>query len=276
MDRQRQPRVDDFLKAIKRPSVRIPKPEDDFHMYERMEAAFEGLHERLDKLRGNQGRLGYSAQNLMSDLSKAYIESSQRGEEEELAFLDNDMERLVGGFEEVEYEIAEGGNRFGKTIWQERLEAKLFGQIWPVITGETNEVPELLSCKRFKGNIQAYLYGYLDVVTELGKAVGEKLSESMTINEEFDIFKRYLAIANSIALQLSNYRHVPGYVINNAFGHWAAYTTKLRTVYGCIANIRRDYNLRLSNKRMINEMEMRLMSRFGKVVLEGPKTLNEE
>lgn len=267
MERQRQPRVDDFLKAIRKPSVRVPKPEDDFNMYERIDVAFDGLHEHLDRLRSNQGRLGYSAQNLMSDLSKVYIESAQLGAEEEMAFLDNDMERLVEGFGEVSHEIAEGSNRFGKTLWQERHEAKLFGQIWPVIIGETEEVPQLLPWNKFKGNVQAYLYGYLDLVTELAKAIGEKLSSPMTTDEELRLFERYLTIASSIGLQLSHHRHVPGYVINNAFGHWAAYTTKLRTVYGCIANVRRDYNLRLSTKRMFNEVEMRLVARFGAVTL---------
>ena len=267
MERQRQPRVDDFLKAILKPVFRIPRPEEDFHVYERIDEAFDGLREHLDKLRSNQGRLGYSAQNLMSDLTKAYIESSQLNEEEDAAFLDNDMERLVEGFSEVGHEIAEGSNRFSKTLWQERHEAKLFGQIWPVVAGKIDEVPQLLPWNKFKGNVQAYLYGYLDVVTELAKAVGERLSSPMTTDEELDLFKRYLAVANSIALQLSRHRHVPGYVVNNAFGHWAAYTTKLRTVYGCIANVRRDYNLRLSNRRIIEEIEGRILARLSAVGL---------
>lgn len=268
MERPRQPRVDDFLKAIHKPVIRAPKPEDDFHMYERMDAAFDGLRDYLDRLRSNQGRLGYSAQNLMSDLTKAYIQASQSNEEEEMAYLDNDMERLVEGFGQVGgHEIAEGGNRFSKTLWQERHEAKLFGQIWRVIIGEIDEVPQLLPWNKFKGNVQAYLYGYLDLGTELAKAVGERLSLPMTADEELDLFRRYLVVASSIALQLSHHRHVPGYVINNAFGHWASYPTKLRTVYGCIANVRRDYNLRLSYRRMFSEVELRLAARFGVVTL---------
>ncbi len=268
MDRQqRQPRVDDFLRNIRKPSIRVPNPEVDFLMYEMMSRAFDGLHEQLDRLRSNQGRLGYSAQNLMSDLSKAYIDSALLGDSEEMMFLDNDMAKLTEGFNEVGREIAEGGSRFGKTIWQERLEAKLFGQIWPVITGEDDKVPELLSWQNFKGNIQAYLYGYLDVVTELAKALGEEFSSVATTHQEFQLYRRYLAIANSIVLKLSHYRHVPGYVVNNAFGHWAAYTTRLRGVQGCIANVRRDYNLRLSNQRMVVEMEMRLASRLTGVTI---------
>src|SRR3989338_3470702 len=266
---ERRPRVDDFLKAIPRPPVRAPKPEEDFYTYKKVCTAFQGLHEYLDGLRSNQGRLGYSAQNLMSDLSKAYIDSAQIDNEEEVAFLENDMEKLAEGFNAVSHEIAEGGNRFSKTLHQERYEAKLFRQGWSVIAGKTDEIPDLLPWYKFKGNVQAYMYAYLDVVTEWAKAVGEKLSSPMTTDEELEIFRRYLVVANSIALQLSHHRHVPGYVINNAFGHWAAYTTKLRTVYGCIANVRRDYNLRLSNRRMYNELEMRLAARFGTVALEA-------
>lgn len=260
MDRSRQPRVDDFLKAIRKPAVRVPDSKDDFYMYERMKVALDGLSEHFDRLRSNQGRLGYSAQNLMSDITKASIEAAILGDEVEQGFLDDDMDRLAEGINDASYEIAESGNRFAKTLWQEKNEAKLFGQIWKVIIGESDKIPELTPWNKFKGNLQAYLYGYLDVVTELAKAIGEKMSEPMTTEQEFQIFRRYLAIADSIALHLSFYRHVPGYVINNGFGRWMAYTTKLRTVYGCIAHVRRDYNLRLSNRRMITEMESRIMA----------------
>jgi hypothetical protein len=266
---ERRPRVDDFLKAIPRPQIRVPKPEEDFYVYEKVGVAFQGLREHLDGLRSNQGRLGYSAQNLMSDLTKAYIDSAQMSQEEEMAFLENDMEKLAEGFNGVSHEIAEGGNRFSKTLHQERHEAKLFHQGWSVIIGKTDEISDLLPWHKFKGNVQAYLYAYLDVETEWAKGVVEKLSSPMTTEEELELYRRYLTVASSIALQLSHHRHVPGYVINNAFGHWAAYTTKLRTVYGCIANVRRDYNLRLSNQRMINQMEMRLAARFGVVALEA-------
>ncbi|OGN00696.1 MAG: hypothetical protein A3B91_05115 [Candidatus Yanofskybacteria bacterium RIFCSPHIGHO2_02_FULL_41_29] len=263
MERERIPRVDDFLRRIKAPGVIVPDSAKDFGMYERMDQAFEGLHDRLEELRRNYGRLGYSAQNLMSDLSKAFIEATQNGDEEDMAFFDHDMDVLTEGFEEVtaEGEIAEVGNRFSRTIWQERHEAELFNRIWSVIIGVTDQIPNLTPWQTFGskgGNVQAFLYGYLDVVSELAKAVTDEQSKISTVEEEFRLFERYLAVASSIALKLSEYRHVPGYVINNAYGRWAAYTTKLRTVYGTIAHVRREYNLRRSIQRMIKATITRL------------------
>ncbi len=137
-------------------------------------------------------------------------------------------------------------------MWQEQMEAELFGKIWPVIVGKTEAVPALTHWKDFKGNVQAFLYGYLDTVSELGKALTEELSKpDMTSELEFALFERYLAIAESITLRLSEERHVPGYVINNGYGRWTAYTKKLRTAYGTIAHVRRDYNLRRSIERMV-------------------------
>lgn len=257
MEPQREPRSDDFLRRIKKPRVVIPDPAKDFRMYERMNEAMDGLHERLEHLRRSYGFIGYSAQNLASDLSKAYIDEAQIGEEEseeEMAFLDHDMEQLLVGFNEAteKGEIAETGNRFSRTISQEIMEAYLFAKIWPVIIGKTEEVPVVISWKKFEGNVQAYLYGFLDVVSELAKALDEELSQdSMTVEKEFDLFRRYLTIASSIVLRLSQERHTPGYIINNGYGPWMAYTRKLRTAYGTIAHVRREYNLRRSMERMI-------------------------
>lgn len=256
---QKEIRADEFLRRIKKPRIVVPDPVEDFYMYERMDEAMEGLHEQLDRLRRNYGAVGYTAQNRMSDLSKAYIDESQVGDEEseeEMAFLDDSMEQLALGFNEASAngEIAETGNRFSKTIWQERLEADLFGKIWPVIIGKSDQVPHIISWKNFRGNIQAYLYGFLDVVSELAKALTEELSEEgITADDEFELFKRYLAVASSIVLRLSRERHVPGYIINNGYGPWIAYTRKLRTAEGTIAHVRREYNLRLSMERMIQK-----------------------
>lgn len=253
----RDVRVDEFLRGIKKPRIVVPDPAGDFNMYERMNEAMNGLHEHLDRLRRNYGTVGYSSQNLMSDLSKAYIQEAQTGGEgfeEEMAFLENDMERLSLGLNEasVNGEIAETGNRFSRTIWQEAFEANLFGKIWPVIVGRTDQVPAIVSWKNFQGNIQAYLYGFLDVVSELAKSLDEELLQNdLTVEKEFELFRRYLVIASSITLRLSQERHVPGYVISNGYGRWMAYSSKLRTAYGTIAHVRRDYNLRRSMEKMI-------------------------
>ena len=254
---KRDSRPDDFIRRIKRPRVHIPDPTKDFRMYERMNEAMDGLHEHLDGLRRRYGSIGYGSQNLMSDLSKAYIrevQTSGEGAEEEMAFLGDDMEQLALGLNEASDEIAEAGNRFSRTVWQEGLEAVLFGKVWPVIVGRTEEVPNIVSWKNFNGNIQAYLYGFLDVVSELAKSLTEELSkEDMTTEREFDLFQRYLAIASSIVLRLSHERHVPGYIINNGYGPWMAYTRKLRTAEGTIAHVRREYNLRRTMERMIQK-----------------------
>ncbi|MDP4010239.1 MAG: hypothetical protein Q8P37_00005, partial [Candidatus Spechtbacteria bacterium] len=248
------PRVDDFLRNIQKPPVRIPDSTEDFGMYRSINVAFEGVHDYLEGLRRNQGRIGYTAQNLMSDLSKAYIEAAKRDDMEEMAYLDNDMQKLTEGLDRVsdEGEISEVGNRFTRTNWQERLEADLFGDIWPVITDQSDMVPALTSWEDFQGNIQAYIYGFLDVVPELGKALTEELSKpDLTTERELDLFRRYLVIAESITLRLSEERHIPGYVISNGYGRWMSFSTKLRTAYGTIAHVRREYNVRLSIQRMI-------------------------
>ncbi len=235
--------------------IDVPDSTKDFGMYEKMNDAFDGLHDYLDKMRSNYGRIAYCSQNGMSDLSKAFIEAVQRGDDETtLAFTSQGMEKLAEGFHEVETtELPENPTQFGRTIWQEKMEADLFGHIWPVISHKTDSVPKIISWRDFKGNVQAYLYGYIDLVSELGKALTHELSDpKITIEGEFDLYERYLAIADSITLRLSQERHVPGYVINNGFGRWVAYTNKLRTAYGTIAHVRREYNLRRSIQRMIN------------------------
>lgn len=251
-------RVDDVLKEIYWPKFHKPDPSKDFGMYNQIDKAFSGLSEHLDELRRNQGRLGYASQNALSDLSKAYIEAAQHGDEEEMAYIGRSMQQLAESFQgaSVSGELAETGNRFSRTIWQEQMEAELFGRIWQVVIAKTDEVPELTPWTNFKGNIQAFLYGYLDVVSELAKALDEELSKpDMTSKLEFALFERYLAIAKSITLRLSYERHVPGYVINNGYGLWMAYTKKIRTAYGTIAHVRNDYNLRRSIERMIRNRQ---------------------
>lgn len=247
-------RVKDVLREIYWPKFIEPDPVKDFGMYKRMNQAFSGLSEHLEELRSNQGRLGYGSQNALSDLSKAYIEASLRGDEEEMMYIERSIQELAESFQAASEtgDLAETGNKFSRTIWQEQMEAELFGRIWPVVIGKTTEVPELTHWKDFKGNVQAFLYGYLDVVSELAKALVEELSKSdITTEQEFGLFERYLAISKSIILRLSLERHVPGYVINNGYGRWTAYTKKLRTAYGCIAHVREGYNLRRSIQRML-------------------------
>lgn len=256
-------RADEFLRRIKKPRIVIPDPAKDFHMYERMSEAMDGLHEHLDRLRRNYGAVGYAAQNLMSDLSKAYIREvrcykegsfeEDGSSEEELAFLEDGMEQLSLGLNEAAVEIAETGNRFSRTVWQEGFEANLF-RIWFVIVGRTDEVPKIISWRNFGGNVQAYLYGYLDIVSELIKGVGEEITDIQEsifkkdislddgIKRELFVFQRCLAITLSIVLRLSHERHIPGYIINNGYGPWMAYTRKLRTAEGSIAHLRREYN----------------------------------
>lgn len=251
-----QERVDGFLKKAQVPERRIPDPDTDFGMFQRMDVAFDGLHNYLDDLRRNQGRIGYTAQNMMSDLSKASIEASMRGDEYEVARLDDEMRRLMKGLNGVSFdgELAEVGNRFTRTVAQEYQEAVLFEQIWAVIEGREMSIPELVRWTAFDGNVQAFLYGYIDVVSELAKALTKKLSDpDLTTTKELALYERYLVIAESIALRLDEERHVPGYVINNGFGPFMAYTNKMRTVHGTIAAVRREYNQRLSMRRMIQE-----------------------
>lgn len=250
-------RPDQFIKdalALWAGGVVAPDPATDYGMYEKMDAAFAGLHEYLGDLMRNQGRIGYSAQNFMSDLTKAEIQAAQRGDETELMYIDRAKEVLLTGFDDAVYdgELAESANKFSRTMWQEHMEGYLFGRIWPIITTSSDSVPDLISWKDFKGNVQAYLYGYLDVVSELSKALADEFSKpDMTTEREFETFERYLAVADSIALRLSQERHIPNYVISNGFGRFMAYTHKLHGVTQTIAHVRRDYNLRRSIRRMV-------------------------
>lgn len=260
--RERQPRPDDFIRNAAEMAnlrVQVPDPAKDFGMYEQMDIAFTGIHDKLEELRRNQGRIGYSAQNLMSDLSKAYIDGVQRGDDEvELSYIGRAMDILSEGLAEAgaNGQLAETGNRFSRTVWQEQMEAELVGKTLPVIRGETKQVPALTSWKSFKGNVQGYLYSFLDLVPELSKQLNEDLSkDDMTREKEFGFFERYLAVAESTTLHLSQERHVPGYVINNAYGHWAAYTSKLRNAYGCILMVRDKYNLRRFIAREIQSLK---------------------
>lgn len=256
--RERQPRPDDFIRdaeqMFKGVRMEAPDPSSDYGMYKAMNLAYQGVHEELEELRRNQGRIGYGAQNLMSDLSKAHILKAMNGDEEDMSYIARAMEMLTEGFNDAVADgaLAESANRFGRTIWQEQMEAELFGKIWPVITGKEKEIPELTSRRNFNGNLQAFIYSYIDVVTELSKALNKELfKHGLTTEQEFVLFARYLVIAESIHLRLSQERHSPGYVINNGWGPWFAFSNRLRGVEQCIMRVRDDYNLRLSIQRMI-------------------------
>jgi len=252
--REKTERVDDFLRVIQKPHIQTPDHIRDFGMYQQMNAAFDGLHEHLNYLMRNQGRIGFASQNLMSDLSKAFIVAAQENDEEEMAYMEYAMEQLVTGLDERAVEIAESGNRSSRTSWQERHEAELFGKIWPVIVGTKKVVPELTHWKNFQGKVQAFLYGYLDVVTELAKTVDKKLyrlneSEELANEDEFKLFERYIDIADSIILHLEQLRHIPGYIINNGYSRFATYKGKLYKAEGCVARMRQRYNDKKSYHR---------------------------
>jgi hypothetical protein len=113
------------------------------------------------------------------------------------------------------------------------------------------------------------MYGPLDVIPEWGKALGDELAKAdLTTEREFMLIERYLAVADSVSLYLSQFRHTPGYVINNAFGHWAAFTSKLRTADFTISVIRRDYGVRRSNLRM-HMATIRMVDKAKKEMLEA-------
>lgn len=63
---------------------------------------------------------------------------------------------------------------------------------------------------------------------------------------------RYLTIADSIVLRLSQKRHFPSYIISNGYGRFMAFSNRLSTVQGAIAHVRREYNLRLSMQRRLH------------------------
>lgn len=253
-------RVDSFISEALDlfPGSRQPDPAKDFGTYKQMNMAFEELNAWLDDWRRNYGKIGYVTQNAMSDFTKEFIRLIQIGDDDGASRTMRAIDQLAGGFGGAVRESAlpDEANQFGRTIEQERMEAKLFASFWPVIIGKSDEVGEILSWKKFEGNVQAYLYGFLDVVSELAKALDPEFSKpSLTTEIEFSLYERYIAVAESIVQRLSEERHVPGYVINNGYGRWMAYTTKLRTAAGTIAHVRRDYNLRCSVRRMIKSIK---------------------
>lgn len=239
------------------PLIDKPDPSEDYGTYERMDAAFSGLHEHMDGQRRNQGRIGYASQNSMSDVSKRLMNLVRLEREQDAAYVMDGMDILADGFRDAVADgaLADDANKFEGTIEQENMEARLFVSFWPVVAGKSDAVPEISSWRDFEGNIQAYLYGFLDVVSEMAKAITDELYDgnrtgSLTTEKELTIFDRFLRIADSIVLRLSQERHTPGYIINNGFGHWMAYTKKLRTAEGAVAHVRRDYILRCSFQRM--------------------------
>ena len=287
--RERPKRADDFLKDLRKytPRVRVPDPAKDFGMYERMDIAFAGISEHFEELRGNNGRVGYGSQNDMSDLSKDSIEMTielshddgdgqadveeDKNQElmEDSSYNSHARGKLTKGLKEASLNgaLAETGNRFSRTVWHEHLEAELFGNIWPVITGKKDAVSKIVSWKDFEGNVQAYVYGFSDLISEMGKALDLEIHRpAITVEKEFTLFERYLPVAESIMLHLSRERHVPGYVINNAYGHWAAYSSKLYNAKGCIAHVRDKYNLRRFNERLQERSEKRMLEQIAKML----------
>jgi len=248
--------IDEALNLF--PGSRQPDPTKDFGTYKQMSAAFEGLGACLDEWRRNYGKIGYATQNSMSDFTKEFVRLVQIGDEEGANWTMRAIDQLAGGFGGAVRESAlpDEANQFGRTIEQERMEAKAFAIFWPVIASKSDEVGEILSWKKFEGNVQAYLYGFLDVVSELAKALDPELSKpSITTEMEFALYERYIAVAESIVQRLAEERHFPGYVISNGYGRWMAYTTKLRTAAGTIAHVRREYNLRCSMLRMVKSVK---------------------
>lgn len=258
MDSRDRPRPDQFLRdaqAIYTPEIRRPDSSKDFGTYEQMERAFDGLLEFLEDWRRNYGRVGYGAVNQMSDLQKDCIARIQDGEDDNPAYAIRAMETVFEGFvEDGSKALPDHVDRFESMLGQEYLEGVLFDLFWPVVVGKASAVPQIPAWKSFKGNLQAYLYGFIDVVTELAKAVDDELAKpDMTTDREFETLERYLAIADSIILALSTLRHSPGYVINNGFGRWVAFSNKLYSIQGAVKHVQRNYSLRRSTQRMIRD-----------------------
>ena len=246
-----------------RQMVHVPNPANDFGMYKEMDRALKGIHEYLDELRSNQGKIGFGSQNLMSTVTKFYIANVQIACEAEdpaevervtgdLASNGQDMCEITDGLKEAQSQkkLAETGTRFSRTTWQERTEAELFGYVWPVIVGKKEAVPELLPWGYYEGNIQAYLYAFLDLVPEMAKALNRLVAKmnkrGVPREDKIVLYERYIAVAESIVLYLDPEKHVPGYVINNAYGRWAAFNTKLGKVRGTIEMVRDKYNALLA------------------------------
>jgi len=244
-------RVDDFLKRLPKIKIRKPDSKRDFGMYERMDKAFEGLHEHLKYLMRNQGRIGYASVNAMSDYQHAYIEAVVENNEEEMAHMEYAMLQIEEGLVEREDEIAESGNRFSRLTWQEGGEGRLVGKIFPIIIGKKNQIPKLMTWQEFRekgGNVQAFVYQYIDVVTELSKELTAEIwrknrnGPPLTDEEEKILIERFIDVADSIRLRLSQERHFPDYVIGNSFGKFSRHNSRIRGVEICILRARDTYN----------------------------------
>lgn len=252
---------------------------DDFGMFARMNEAFRNIHAILDQQMRNQGKVGYASQNHMSDLTKAMIEAAFRGDSEEVARLDSEINDLRvnletaslpedlaeaapegydGAKSRYDGALAESGNRFTRTVHQEATEAHLFALIWPVIAGWQDQVHRLPTWKERGGNIQAYLHAYVDLVSELSKARTDFIdqmirTDSATSDEMLAVTERFLVIAESIVIRLNQERHLPAYVSSNAYGRWATLSNRMRGLSNLLGAVRREHSSHRLTQKMMRE-----------------------
>jgi len=227
-----------------------------------------GVSEILEARRRLYGVVGHGTRNASSDLSKGIIEAVMRGDYVESDRLAEDFTLLRLEFErqeiplELHDHLPEGrrgalpdmdSSQFEKDVGQEYVEAMLFRSIWPVVLGEVAEMPRLPTMRELGLDVPETLAGIVDVVSEMSKALASEMIRSdLATDEEFEILRRFITIAESIDQRIGEERHAPGYVINNAYGRWNAFTNKLRNqVQNSILRAKDNLGVRMSFKRMI-------------------------
>lgn len=247
-----------FVPAVK---VRAPDPAQDFGTYRALDQMLQGVHEICEKRRSGFGSVGHAATNGMSDLTKAAIDATVEGDDADAAEYLAQCERLESDFKNVRLPddlarfLPEGydaviptTNQFLNTLGQERMEANLFARIWPVVIGKAEVVPALPTLRESNTNIPQVMSGIVDTVSEISKALDDEVSERLTtIGERLRVTDRFLRIASSIELRLAQERHHPGNVIDNGWGHWNRFSSRIRKqVQAVIAFKKRDKAMYLS------------------------------
>ncbi len=217
-------------------------PGNDFGTYKQVKESLKGAKELLEKYRSNQGAVGYAGQNFVSDITKEIIDCVAFGD---LARAKELQEELNATLKKLDHhslpeELVEftGPNftgalaedfrtSFRNNNFQESAEAELFALMWPVIHGDTEEMPHLPKIREFDYPVQCVLAGYLDVVSELGKKVDEaRENPDWTADDHIKIYGRFLRVARSVFLVLSEVRHAPKNVVSNSFGRFQGFGDK--------------------------------------------------
>lgn len=257
-----------------------PTPENDFGTYVQVSKSLSGDYPVLESYRRNIGRIGFAMINGASDLSKGVIEATKAGNLARADELLIDMEEALANFMRQQLDgrdanfLSEGfqgalpedpgSTFFFRGSAQEYVEARLFRIMWPFITGNKLMMPELPTISQFGVNLQAILGGYIDVVGELAKAVTDERLASAELRS-LELFERYISIAESIELRLSEVRHFPNNVISNTDDRRNGYSQLLKhRVQGTIANVKRDYallrDLHQVNAKLVADV-MRIMEK---------------